>query len=68
MKILITGGTGLIGKPLVASLLADGDQVTVLTRDPEQTRPELPHGAVAVKWDGKTPDGWGHLIDQTDVR
>ena len=32
MKVLMTGGTGLIGKALTESLLADGHQVTVLTR------------------------------------
>ena len=32
-KILITGGTGFIGKALIASLLAEGYEVTVLSRD-----------------------------------
>lgn len=34
MHILITGGTGLIGRRLCAALIARGDQVTVLTRRP----------------------------------
>ena len=32
--ILITGATGHVGRPLVASLLADGARVRALTRDP----------------------------------
>ena len=32
-KILITGGTGFIGKALITSLLAEGYEVTVLSRD-----------------------------------
>jgi len=32
-KILITGGTGFIGKALISSLLAEGYEVTVLSRD-----------------------------------
>ena len=32
MHILVTGGTGLIGRALVKSLLADGHVITVLTR------------------------------------
>lgn len=32
MHILVTGGTGFIGSALVPSLLADGHQVTILTR------------------------------------
>jgi hypothetical protein len=34
MKIIVSGGTGFIGAPLVKSLLARGDDVAVLTRDP----------------------------------
>lgn len=34
MQILITGGTGLIGRRLCAALLARGEQVTVLSRRP----------------------------------
>lgn len=33
---LITGATGFIGRLLVPALLADGKQVTVLTRNPQQ--------------------------------
>ena len=33
MNILITGGTGLIGRALTQSLLADGHKVWMLTRD-----------------------------------
>lgn len=36
MRILITGGTGLIGRTLCAALSARGDQITVLSRRPQQ--------------------------------
>jgi uncharacterized protein (TIGR01777 family) len=35
MRILITGGTGLIGRHLCKALLAEGRQLTVLSRHPE---------------------------------
>ena len=35
MHILITGGTGMIGRRLCAALLADGHQLTVLSRRPQ---------------------------------
>jgi uncharacterized protein (TIGR01777 family) len=36
MRILMTGGTGLIGRRLCAALTARGDQITVLSRRPQQ--------------------------------
>ena len=49
MKIAVTGATGTIGRPLVRGLLERGDEVTVLSRDPERARAAL--GAVeAIGW------------------
>jgi nucleoside-diphosphate-sugar epimerase len=35
--VLVTGATGNVGRPLIATLLADGAQVRALTRDPAVT-------------------------------
>jgi uncharacterized protein (TIGR01777 family) len=42
MRVLITGATGLLGSALCDALLARGDEVVGLTRDPERARPKNP--------------------------
>ncbi|HUM70020.1 MAG TPA: NAD-dependent epimerase/dehydratase family protein, partial [Chloroflexota bacterium] len=56
MRILITGGTGLIGTPLSQQLAASGHEVIVLSRNPEKH--SMPAGITAVAWDGRTTSGW----------
>ena len=38
MRVLITGGTGLIGRELSRALAAEGHEVIVLTRAPEKAK------------------------------
>ena len=49
MKILLTGGTGLIGRALCKAFLADGYEVSVLTRNTEKALNALPSGVVVVQ-------------------
>ena len=65
MNVLITGGTGLIGRALTRSLLADGHKVWILTRAP--ARVTLPLGCAALGWDGRTAQGWGELVNEMDA-
>ena len=67
MRVLIAGGTGLIGSALVSNLLDSGWEVTVLTRSPERSQPGTFKRAELAKWDGETPEGWGHLVSQVDA-
>ena len=48
MKVTITGATGLIGTRLVRALRERGDDVTVLSRNPDKARAAL--GVEAVAW------------------
>ncbi|HHY55547.1 MAG TPA: NAD-dependent epimerase/dehydratase family protein, partial [Chloroflexi bacterium] len=62
MRIIITGGTGLIGRPLSQALATEGHEVIVLSRQPDKTK-NLPAGVRLQKWDGKSAEGWGELAD-----
>jgi uncharacterized protein len=42
MRVLVTGASGLIGSALCDALLARGDEVVGLTRDPGRARPKNP--------------------------
>jgi uncharacterized protein len=76
LKVTVTGSTGLIGSRLVRRLRERGDEVTVLSRDPERAG-EAP-GVEAVVWDaiaGPPPagalagrDGILHLAGETVAR
>lgn len=62
MRIVITGGTGLIGRALAVSLTSDGVEVVVLSRN-RGWRTDLPSGVKTACWDGLTAKGWGGLVD-----
>lgn len=62
MNILISGGSGFLGTALTKSFLDDGHKVFVLTRGSH-----LMHGVTGLSWDGKTINGWGHLMNEMDV-
>jgi len=62
MRIIITGGTGLIGRQLAGSLAGDGHEVVVLSRNPSQATGMLA-GVRLERWDAKTAAGWGQLAD-----
>jgi len=61
MRIVITGGTGLIGSALARDLGEAGHEVIVLTREPAKA--SLPPNTRAVEWDARTAAGWGALLD-----
>ena len=44
MKIFVAGGTGAIGRPLIAKLLAKGHALVALTRSPEKAQALVQQG------------------------
>jgi uncharacterized protein (TIGR01777 family) len=51
MRVLVTGASGLIGSAVCDALLARGDEVVGLTRDPAKARPKNP----TVRWHAWQP-------------
>jgi len=62
MRIIITGGTGFIGRQLTAELLGAGYGVVVLSRDPAKVA-GLPSQVQVERWDAVSARGWGALAD-----
>ena len=60
MKVLIAGGSGFLGTALKNSLLKANHDVFILTRRNSKDVHEI-------QWDGKTPSGWGRLINEMDA-
>jgi nucleoside-diphosphate-sugar epimerase len=61
----VTGGTGLVGRALIASLVADGEHVVALARSPGAIQPLADLGASPVLGDLRTAGGW--QIDAADA-
>ncbi len=65
MRLVISGGTGLIGRALAEVALAAGDDVVILSRNPEPER--LPKGARGVRWDPDRLEAWSAALDGADA-
>jgi uncharacterized protein (TIGR01777 family) len=65
--VLITGGSGFIGRGLVKELLARGDRVTVLTRDVRRARGQLPAGVRVAAWDPGKDGPWIEELEVVDA-
>lgn len=61
-RIVVSGGSGYIGRALVEHLLARGDEVTVLTRGPSAPGPPR-----LLQWDPYRWGDWAQAIDGADA-
>jgi uncharacterized protein (TIGR01777 family) len=66
MRVIVSGGSGLIGRALVAGLAADGHQATVLSRNPDRLR-DLPAGVTAAGWDARSAEALTPLVAGADA-
>lgn len=66
MRMIIAGGSGLIGRELTSSLLLRGHEVTILSRHPDKVI-GMPPGVKVIQWDGKTIGDWVKEISKSEV-
>ena len=66
MKVAIVGGSGLVGRALTGSLIADGHEVVVLSRDPARRARHVQYPARIAKWSRDDVDGLARSIDGVD--
>lgn len=67
MNIVVSGGTGFIGRPLCASLCQEGHQVTLLTRRKKEAQRSCGSSVTAVEWNGREAGAWEHCLDGADA-
>ena len=68
MRVLITGGSGLIGRHLVARLLAEGDRPVVVSRRADALRRDpATREYEVVQGDPTVPGRWQEAVDGCDA-
>lgn len=65
-RIMIAGGSGLIGRHLCSALLARGAEVLVLSRDPAVVQARLP-GCAVLRWRPGSDGRWQDELDVVDA-
>lgn len=64
MRIVMAGGTGLLGEALQRACVAAGDEVVLLSRRPGRPR----NGVTTAVWDPSgDPAGWAGVLDGADA-
>lgn len=66
MRVIIAGGTGLIGRALSEYLIKGKHEVLVLSRSPQKAR-DMPSGVQLAEWDSATAAGWGNHVNSADA-
>ncbi len=65
-RIAVTGATGLIGRALAAALVARGDELVVLARDPAHARDSVPGAAEYVPYQQESNGAWTRAFATAD--
>ncbi len=66
-RMVMTGATGQIGRPLSERLVAAGCDLIVLSRDPQHARSVLPGALDHLAWQPGEPGPWFEAVDGADA-
>ena len=67
MRIILLGGSGLLGRHLARHLVARGDEVLVLGRDAERIRRRVPAGVRVGSWSSDDVTGLASAVSGVDA-
>jgi len=67
VKALVSGATGKVGHGIARALLARGDQVRALVRDPDRAASVLPEGVEAVRGDATRPESLPPAVEGCEL-
>src|SRR5581483_8396570 len=67
MKIVVTGATGFIGRPLCMAFLEADHAVTVLSRDANKARGKLGIKVRSLTWGADASEEWKQAVAEADV-
>lgn len=67
MRVVVTGGTGFIGRALCSALKSQGHEVVILTRSIARVSPRLLKTYRVVEWKPGDAGAWQNVIDGSKV-
>ena len=67
MHVVVTGGTGFIGRALCLALSHDGHRITVLTTKNRAASKLFDHSVAVVEWNGRDRGARGESLEGADA-
>jgi len=67
MHVVVTGGTGFIGRALCQALSQKGHRVTVLTTKKRAASEVFGTSVAAIEWNGRDPGAWEESLEGADA-